>query len=588
MQTLCFVILLVLSASSFALTAMVDRTSVAINETVRLEISAPSGDLNAISLDELQQRFNIAGQSSKSYTSIVNGYTERQRSLVLTLIPKAIGDTTIPAFKLGKSSTTPIAITVTEAAKLPTSASDQSVIVDASLDKASAYVGEQVIYTFRLYYRVSLASADITTLEVSDADTIELDDKSYITTFNGSQYNVVEKRLALFFNQSGDITLNPQTLTASIGGARSRFFGSDPFNSGQSVKLSAEPLNIEIKAIPSQADASRWLPASQLTIEQSWSRELDNIPVGEPITHNISITAKGITAERINTNQPNEIPSINVYSEKPEFNNQQWTGGIAGQRKETTVYIPTQPGRFTIPQITINWWNTKKNAMESTVLPAQQITVVGDNLNQQSSGNNPNIAANDLAQPQQIPAPFASDDKRNDLPLNAEANPEIMSVSEGHSLTRWQWLTILGWLIALIATVYAFAMHRRWYHAARAPLPTMASSSIDTSLSSATISEAKSKLISACKDNHREATQRALHSWLSLLKQHLPDYHRHVMPLLSKHIDELQRALYSDETHPQTWQGEALAQVIASLPTPRALAKQQKAHQVHGTALYPE
>ena len=115
----CFFSVLVY-ANNIEMYSSVNRTSVALNETLQLTISikGDSKSLPYFSVPTLKD-FNIYGSSQSKSMSIVNGQITNTVSYIYTLSPKKEGEYEIPSFKVEHNGQTyetdPIKITVSQA-----------------------------------------------------------------------------------------------------------------------------------------------------------------------------------------------------------------------------------------------------------------------------------------------------------------------------------------------------------------------------------------------------------------------------------------------------------------------------------------
>lgn len=381
-NTFTFACVLFLTLVSFAnaLTVEVDRRQIPLNETFTLTLQSSQRGLDKVDLSPVSQQFDILSQSSQSEYSMINGKTQSVQKLILKLAPREKGLFTIPALSQGKQSSQPVQLEVTEAITPPAQLGDESIFLEATLDKQSAYVGEQVVYTLALYYRVNISNANLDELAIDNADITSLEDKSFQRQINGQTYQIVEKRYALHFREAGVHYIPGQTLSTILPQRSRSRFGFDPFVQGKEVRLAADEIAIRVQTPPVASAGSpdssvdEWLPAEQIEIEENWSR-LDQLTTGEPITRTLTLFAKGLIAESLPALPAFKHGSINSYPEKPELSNHEWHGGVAGTRKETVVYIPTQAGEFSLPAIKIRWWNTKLKQWEQAQLPSRTLSI---------------------------------------------------------------------------------------------------------------------------------------------------------------------------------------------------------------------
>ena len=610
---LCCGVLLCLTIPklSWALVVSADRQSLPLNETLRLELrSNDSNGFDSINTQAISEHFTIVNRSSQSEYSMVNGRTESVQKLVLTLAPKAVGTFTIPPITQRKRNSAPITITISEPVAPPDRLDDQSMVVQAETDKATAYVDEQVLYTFRVIYRVGLNNAEITPLEIPNTDITELEDATYQRSIGGQTYQVVEKRYAVFFKEAGAINIDPQVLTAVIGANRSRFgfgFGANSLAGGQQIKLGADPINVVVKDIPAAMQGKSWLPAENLTITERWDDSNRNAVVGQPLTRSIEVFAEGLAGAQLP--QPNSAPidGLNIYPEKPAFISQPWQGGVAGKRVDTFALIPTRPGNFTLPPISLTWWDTNSGQEQTASLPSKTFYVT-DAPN--SAQENTNTLPASKQRAEALVPPGAS--SQNNVSRSDSENT-IESTGSERQTPFWRNIAILA-MLAWLVTVIAGAL---WIRHNRATANSSANQRAHPDKNQNNSTACLRSLQQACADNNAMAAKQALSLWLKTyaheksqqIKQQAqqssagrsassigrvstnkpsPDYaftqahnSEAIMALIGSAAliqasEDLNAWLYSapsDTEEPSSWRGELLDDAIRNLPSVATDAK---------------
>ena len=484
------------SASALALTVTAERQIIPINETLRLTIVDNAGDdPSDIDISGIEANFSVVNESSQSSFTMINGRTESIRTRVLNLVPLRLGSALIPPLTLNKQTSKAIKITVIKAIPAASELNDQSVILESSVDKSEVVVGGQVIYTFRVIYRVQLNNAEITPPSIEGADLTPLEDKNYMRVIDGRNYNVTEKRYAIFFHQAGLKMIPSQSLTALLSNNQRRNLGFDPFARGSELRLESKALTIDVLAQPqSPSPLTHWLPAAKIELQEE-AQATNSSRVGEPITRSISVMAQGLPAELLPALIPATPNGINSYPEKPELVNQEFIGGIAGKRSDTIAMVPTQAGTFTLPAIDLPWWNTGSQRWETASLPARTITVLPATPSAQATSN-----------------PLDDDSQNINQPNNEE--PSITDLLAMNTAQNSAWMPIAllalgGWIITLL---YLWLKPSRSKSAEEAyPSPMSSDQYILKTLSK--------QLQEACKKNDAASAKQQLQSWLVCYKK---------------------------------------------------------------------
>ena len=529
------------ATAAWAITVTAERQIVPLNETLRINISSSSGDLDNIDLAGIEEHFDIVGRSSQRSVSIVNGRTESVATLALTVMPRELGSFFIPALEHNKLRSKPVKVTVIKALPVPDKMADQSVIVESEVDQQQAKVGEQILYTYRVIYSVQLSNPEISAFNADNADIKVLEDKNYQRNINGKRYNVAEKRYALFFDRPGNITLQPQTLGAIVSNRRHGSLGFDPFARGTQLRLASKPIELVIEPMPADADAAQWLAASELSLSETALPTQTR--VGEPISRAIRIFAKSVNAERLPEITMAAPASANLYYEKPTLTNQEWVGGLAGERIETLAVVPTEEGRIELPGVEVRWWNTTTDRWETATLPAHSIDVL------------PAISQPDSTI--SVAPPL--------LEIASAGETTVTESTAGPAQAGWQKLALLfgaGWLLTALALVLLVLNRKNRDEAPRPPTDSAVRRNAET------LKSLKQHALAACADNAAAQARSALDRWLLAYTasrstaEALASIDNAALTAASRQLDE---ALFSNQVNHE-WSGSALAGAIANLP----------------------
>ncbi len=431
--------LIIVSALAQAdqLTASVDRNEISIQETFTLTISANSRASGAPDFNTLKNDFEILSNNQSQFTSITNSGAEFKKVWQLTLAPKRVGKLLIPSFNVDNSVSDAIEIDVSQKSQTQTN-SDESVRVNIEVNKSDVYVQEQILVTIKLISQVNLSQAEMQPLEIKNAVLIPLSEKptQYVSNINGKQHLILESNYALFPQESGELII-PSVIYSVVPNVE-RDLWNDPFgrNRANILRLPTEEQRIKVKPVPAEAAGKTWLPASNLTLHETWSSSLDHLKMGEPVTRTITITAEGLTGGQIAPLATNTTDGLTFYPDQSQNSESKTTKGIEGTRVETTAIIPNHGGEFTLPEVSVEWWDVNSQSMKMATLPEKKINVLGD-------------AAPTTNSAQTTIATAASGSQTTNTEVVTKANP-------------WLWAsTVLFALMALVLSLYVFHLKAR-------------------------------------------------------------------------------------------------------------------------------
>ncbi len=369
------VILLLLSSHTYALTlkAEVDRTSIARSETLNLIITADDNANSDIDFSQLSFQFDILNTQRSSRVTISNGKKVAKTFWVVTLAPKEIGKLTIPSFKYKNAFSSSITINVTKEVNTSNSSSSSpDIFFEVIADKKQAYVQEQILVTARLYYKISLANYEHEDFKVDNARVEQIHKTDNETIFRGERYKVLEELYTLHPQSSGKITVPIQTWRLEKPSRRFGFGNStNPY-----LYVRSKAISFDILPIPSNRDANtEWLPSKKIDLTTQWKQSPLQASIGEPLNLQISINAQGLFDYQLPDLKLNETENFTIYQAQPETNNIKDSKGVTGIRKINYSIIPRKTGQFTLPDVSLTWWNTETNREEVFQLPEQTIIV---------------------------------------------------------------------------------------------------------------------------------------------------------------------------------------------------------------------
>ncbi len=353
-----------------AVRATVDRPTVDLNESFMLEIVVDSNVDLEPDLAVLEDEFYLGQVSQLSNTSIFNGEIRRSRTWTIALMPKRTGLVTIPPITIGTERSEPVNINVREPSDEPPGEAD--VFITSELDRTESYVQAQVLYRIKIYRAVATRQPALREPTFSGAEVlVELagDEKNYDAVLNGKAYNVVERVIAIFPQESGEVEITPARFEARVlrGG---RITGRKVFQSDAHT-LSVLP----IPPPPADYPDAAWLPARDLELSEEWSREPDRIDAGEPVTRRVTVNALGQIETQIPAVQLPEVEGLNVYADKPELSRRIEADGIRGVRKDQYAMIGVKGGELELPALEVPWWSTDEGRWQVATLPARTIRI---------------------------------------------------------------------------------------------------------------------------------------------------------------------------------------------------------------------
>lgn len=339
--------------------------------------------------------FEIVGgpfSSSSSSVQIINGSVTKTNTHTYSFYLRAIkeGKYTIPAATVTvnkkKVQSTTAAIEVVKDNNVTasgttgsTATSKKDAFLEAVPNKLSAYIGEQIILTYKIYYTIPISNLSISkapsysgfwTKDITENNGV-LQQSSIIR--DGQEYHVATiQEIVLIPQKAGTLTIDPLDISciAQIRQNNQQQKGYDPFEnffgdimgtSYTNVKkdMKSQPIDIEVKALPTKDKPESFKGAvGQFTFTSKIDKT--EMKSNDAFTVTYTVSGKG-NIELLDLPRPNFPADFEVYDPKITTNTQNNSYGLSGVKKAEYVVIPRVSGDFTLNPTEFSYFDPSKN-----------------------------------------------------------------------------------------------------------------------------------------------------------------------------------------------------------------------------------
>lgn len=293
----------------------------------------------------------------------------------------------------------------TDATQVGLNADD--ILIIGNADKKSAWTGEPIIITYKLYTRHTITSYGIEKIPAFDGFWSEnivdptTRPQQAEETYNGKRYaTALLRKIVVYPQKSGNLSIDPLEIEAIVripvqrkqqnqfdwmdqmfNNFFSSSFGNDPFsgfgNSYEDIqkKFRSNTINLNIKELPSKnRTASFTGQVGNYTMEAWFNKE--RILIDDALNFNIKISGNG-NMSLLEAPHVQFPKSFEVFDPQTEDNTKTTSSGISGDKVFTYLIIPREPGKFTIPAIEFSYFSPSK---------ADYVTITTDEFNIQVIG----------------------------------------------------------------------------------------------------------------------------------------------------------------------------------------------------------
>lgn len=405
---IALLVVLVVCASAYgadiSFTAGVDRTKISLDEQLTLELNV-AGDAQNLPQPTSPRApgFQVYDSGTSQQISFKNGVVQSSVSHRFVLVPRKAGEFVIPPQEIsygGKQyATKPIRITVTQASrprqrstqreKKPSRrqgsnrGGDRDFFIETFIDKDTAYVNEQITLTFRFYQGKRLHTNPEYKPPVTTGFWVEdlPPQKNYNKEVNGRVYYVAEVKTGLFPTSPGDKTIGRASLSIKQDDLFS-MFDRDPFgffdrrrHSNDPVHLETDPIEVVVLPLPTEGKPADF-SGSVGQFRMSANIDKTEIEVNQPVTVKIKLSGKG-NIKTLPEPQLPELEGFRVFNSGKSENVSKAGYVVGGSKTFELTFVPKEPGNYTIPAITSNYFDPIQGVYKNLTGKSYAISVAG-------------------------------------------------------------------------------------------------------------------------------------------------------------------------------------------------------------------
>ncbi len=384
--------------------ADVDRTTAVQGGTVVLTVTAEgevSGSVN-FQLPELLEAM-VSGTSYSRSQSFVNGRSSISIAKTFYLTVPTVGDFTFGPVVVSDGTsvcqTDPISIKVTSVGT-PVSPSvsgnrvgqpngsntpkagqsspgqgqsGDDIFITLETDMETAWVGQQVILTFRYYHRVNPWNQPQFQAPRTPGFWRENlgPQQDFRTTVAGRAYNVTEVRYALFPTHAGKLTIEGAELSFPDQGL-DRFFSSRRRRGPRTLRT--DPITLQVKKLPvGQPDGFSGLVAT--TMRLTAQANLDSVPRGEALDFKVRLVSDAFLKGFDGLKVPS-LDDVRIHDAGEDFRTNVERNRLLGQITLEKVIVPSREGRLDLPKVSISWFDARTGRYRTSNAAVRPVTVV--------------------------------------------------------------------------------------------------------------------------------------------------------------------------------------------------------------------
>jgi len=372
-------------AKEIEISAVVDKTSISVNESIDLTVTI-SGGKGSVDVFCIQD-FTVISHGTSTRLQIINGQASKETSYNYTLTPKRDGDLIVPPLPVStdKGIFNTKVITIRVSQKPIEHRDGNDVIVSSDVSEQNPYNGQQITYTFTLKNAVQIHEAKFQKPEFSGFSSKEIERKEpYRTVISGREYIVTQITYILVPLKTGKKIIEPAVIECNIvrrikrgrGSSFDSFFNDTFFNRAQleTKVFKTSPLTVNVKPLPKYSSDIKF---SGLVGNFKLKAELENntLCVGDSTTLSVIIDGTG---NIMDAQKPEMIipDRFKVYEDSPEKNVTADKTGFSGKKVFRLALVAIQQGTFTIEPVRLVYFDVDRGKYKTISSSPFSINVI--------------------------------------------------------------------------------------------------------------------------------------------------------------------------------------------------------------------
>ena len=374
--------------------AKVSKTSLGINERLRVDYTMNFDGDNFVEPDFQSSGFKVVGGPSQSISqSWVNGRSSFNKSYIYILMPLQKGTLTLKQATVEYNGqvykTSPIKINVGNAVDLPKNPGeapaisiDDNLFLVADISNSNPYINEPITVVYKLYFSYNIGISkfqEVSKPKYKDFWSQNIDIKQLAADegmFKGERYRyVVLKKAVLYPQKAGKLEIEPLSLDidCQVPTNRRNFWGQ-PLMTEASKRVSAGSKVINVKPLPSEGKPIDFGDAvGKFDFKVTPSKT--TLKSGESLDLTVKIVGAG-NLKLFSLPKPVVPSSLELYDPEHSENLTTTLSGMAGSISDKYTIVPQYKGNYKIKPLTFSYFDVESKRYKTIESPEIIIDVL--------------------------------------------------------------------------------------------------------------------------------------------------------------------------------------------------------------------
>jgi len=350
------------------ITLTVDGDEIYAGDTIVLEVES-TGLPDPLDLSVLSHDLVFERETTGTRIQVLGGKVVEISIRRMEFTPRKTGTLILGPLRVGEVVSNSVAISVSPAPRVNWAPDAGDAIISVRVSEPEPYVHQQVILTIELLHRYSVSEESYSLPDLGDFTVRPVYEERRTFHDSAREWRKIAWKYLLYPKRSGVLKLEPVKWSGTITKSRA-----------ERAVFERAGLFSAFEVRPSVAnDTTWWLPASTVTLEESWSSAVTDIKAGDELIRTISIQAEDVLASQIPAPQIHESRAI--VQTLIDENRQEVIEEIAERVTARSVahfkyrVRAQSPIPVFLDTVRLPWWDTENNKTQEAIIPARRINV---------------------------------------------------------------------------------------------------------------------------------------------------------------------------------------------------------------------
>ncbi len=228
------------------------------------------------------------------------------------------------------------------------------------------HVGQHIIADIELRHRFPIADERLSIPRFEGFDILEqyVERRTIDAQDEQTSWRLTAWRYHLFAQRSGAVQLPPVGWAGTV--IRSRT---------QRAEFDRQTPAVSLQIAPAADDAHWWLPATDVELSDSWSRDPRELTAGDEILRTVTLSARDVLASHLPDIVPPESRALTTTPINQSRSQQLIGDHIVATAEFEFRMIAQSPIPVFLDTVRVPWYDTRSNESREAIIPARRINV---------------------------------------------------------------------------------------------------------------------------------------------------------------------------------------------------------------------